>query len=526
MKRKLFIGAILALCLLISGTLVGCTADSGVDEPSLDGGTQDGDETPSTDNGDSDNGSTDVTPSTGDEENDGGTTDENPSAGDEEDNDNNPEEETPSTGEEEQPQPVVVLSATTKTLYIEDVITLSYTLTNIEEGEIKYTVESGEEVVSVSDEGEVTALKVGTATVRGTIDGYEAYDEITFTVKELDEHIESLYSTIKSFDYEKGVTIHGDLSVYLGTLSIGATAVRKPIIGSATNVNLSFDSFDLDVTIPLDATFGYTSDDDFIAKISLSLDDIEGLKIPISISDFPIYEYDALSIIKQQVLPQIFTDITEDDAENADCINLYFVDGSENMYLELEGNSTTYAFYQYDLSGESSISSMFDSFNLDFPDTKDPISRGNFASAFELLSLFTDKTSDDTSMTLSLSSIFLEIIDVLYSSLEIGDMNFDEYTTFSVDDFSLYLVSYSNIVAGISGITFPEEITDLSLIINNDAEDDLKFSNIVLSVSGKTSTKDSYEFLTLTVERPVQLEDGVLSTLKTDFYTLVDTYLE
>lgn len=479
MKRKLFIGALLASCLLISGTLVGCTTDSGVDEPTLDGGTQDGD-------GDT-------------------TTPDEPVV-----------EEDPS----------ITLSIGDPTLYLEETTTITATVTGLEEYQVVYEITNGNEYITLGDDGLVTAVAVGEATVTGTVsDGSgETYsDTITIEVVELDEHIETLYSTLASFDYETGVYIEGLLDINLGTLNAGTFVTN----------------YDFSVSIPLEATFGYTSGDDMIAKISIDFRNIGGLSIPITVDLSEIYQQPAGTLvttvyvsldnyIKLNYLNNVFTDLDTDELEDIEVINIYNI-GTTDLYIEVVGGANvgssedTLGLYVFDLSG------LFGTLDTASSD-KLSITRGDVADIFDILLELTDVNKTETSYSLSVSNEMLVLLNTFYKELGIGgDYSFE----FDAGEEAASLLGSSTIT--LEGLTIPEEFTDITLTINNDdpvgddyIEEEQKyiFNNLVVSISGKTETTESFEFLKLTVKRPSQLEDDTVSKLKSYVSTLIDTYLE
>ena len=470
MKRKLFVGALLASCLLVGGTLVSCY--SGDEEPTI------------TDSVDED----------------------------------------PNQQVEEEIS--ISLSVEDSTLYIEDTTTITATVTGLDTYEVEYEVTTGSEYVTVTDEGLVTAVAEGTARITGTvtdIDGTEYSDTVAIKVVALNEHIETMYSTLASFDYESGVYINGELSINLGTLNAGTI----------------IEDYDLSVGIPLEATFGYTSSDDMIAKISVNFENITGLTLPITIDlssmmGLPDGSYvttvsaDLGDYIKANFLNYVFTDLDSDELKDIEIINIYNT-GTTEIYIEAVGGAAigsteeTLGFYAFDLNNLFSTDTLTTTTAM-LPQSKNLVSRGDVGDVLDVLLAVAEASETDTSYSLSVTDDILSVLNVYYSELGIGGSYHFEFDVGS--EASSFLGSSS---IEIEGLTIPTEFTEVTLTINNDGEseneDELVFNNIELSISGKTNSVSEYEFLNLTVGCPIQIEDDTIEIEKAYLQSLIGTYL-
>ena len=140
----------------------------------------------------------------------------------------------------------VVFSVTVSSthLYVGETAQIEIELTGLNSNKCNFTVnEAGKRIVSVDENGLVTAIGVGQAKITVTAaDNLNYKKDLYFDVYqgmgERDEDLGIMVDEISSKDFENGVRFHGTVSMNLGTL-VGGTVNIEPVIPKTPNPGMN-----------------------------------------------------------------------------------------------------------------------------------------------------------------------------------------------------------------------------------------------------------------------------------------------
>lgn len=388
----------------------------------------------------------------------------------------------------------VVFSVTVSSthLYVGETAQIEIELTGLNSNKCNFTVnEAGKRIVSVDENGLVTAIGVGQAKITVTAaDNLNYKKDLYFDVYqgmgERDEDLGIMVDEISSKDFENGVRFHGTVSMNLGTL-VGGTVNIEPVIPFTVDVQNKEEETNLKVGLNID-------------EISITSTLLDSTIINALRGTIPLY-----------VAPSFEEYLDSDDLEDTSHLDIYnFLESDYYVSAKKDFANVgekSFAFAKENIedlmgeNGESTGDSMFD-FSL-----ISSMFEGENADIYiNLLWAYLETEKTENGSIISLSDTILNRINESYiASGKGGDIQLPE----EYQDYQMVL----------DGLYLPDSFSKIYLEIDNSGTGDEKFKEASLNITGVRNGQD-YDFMSITIEAPYELPSGYMNEVMVEFNEL------
>lgn len=385
----------------------------------------------------------------------------------------------------------VVFSVTVSSthLYVGETAQIEIELTGLSSSKCNFEVnEAGKHIVSVDENGLVTAIGVGQAKITVTAadnSNYkkDLYFDVYQAMSERDENLGIMVDEISSKDFENGVRFDGDISINLGTL-VGGTVNIEPNVPFAVDVQNKEEETNLKVGLNLD-------------EISITSTLLDTTIINALRGTIPLY-----------IAPSFEKYLDSNDLEDTSHIDIYnflesdyyvstkkdFTDVGEKSFACAKENIENLMNENGESTGDSMLDpslifTMFDGENADI--------------YMNLLWTYLETEKTENGSIISLNDTILNRINESYIASGIGgDIQLPE--------------GYQDYQVVLDGLYLPDSFSKIYLEIDNSGTRVEKFKEASLNFVGVRNDED-YDFMSITIEAPYDLPSGYMDDVMTEF---------